>query len=97
MENFRQNIQNTIELCNIEIENRNIGIEGESSIEQLEGIILPELKTVVEQLKKNQLPARETRFLNSFANAFTVWGWDMQEPTELFLALNQLNNQYKEL
>jgi len=97
MEIFKQSIKKAIELCNIEIKKRNQGVDGESSIKQLTQIILPELKHLEDLLEKNQLPDKEERFLNSFANAFMVWGWNMQKPTELFVILNQLNNQYKEV
>ena len=97
MEKFKQNALKAIQLCNEEIEKRNAGIEGESSQKQLEEVILPELNAIVDLLENNQLPSRESRYLNSFAHAFKVWGWDMREPTELFLLLTELNDQYKEL
>jgi hypothetical protein len=97
MEKFKQNVLKAIQLCNEEIQRRNAGIEGESSQKELEEVILPELNAIVDLLGKNQLPSRESRFLNSFAHAFKVWGWDMREPTELFLLLNKLDKQYKEL
>lgn len=65
-------------------------MEGESSSEQLKEVILPELKEVLSVIDNRQLPPSEERYLNSFANAFTVWGWDMQNPTELFLLQNAI-------
>ena len=97
MEKFKQNVLKAIQLCNDEIQKRNAGIEGESTKKQIEEVILPELNTIIGLLDSNKLPAKDDRYLNSFAHAFTVWGWSMQEPTELFLLLTQLNNQYKEL
>lgn len=48
-------------------------------------------------LNSNQLPTMEQRYLNSFANAFIVWRWNMQEPTEIFVLLTELNNEYKNI
>lgn len=97
MDEFIKKILKTIEICNDELANRKKGVLGESTEEQLEKCILPELNQLLERICNNQFPAEEQRYLNSFANAFTVWGWDMQEPTELFVLLTELNNEYKHI
>ncbi len=97
MEDFKDILLKTITLCNVELKNRKNGINGESTIEQLEKIIIPELNKLLSIISNNQLPPKERRYLNSFANAFTVWGWNMQTPTELFILLAKLNNTYKNL
>jgi hypothetical protein len=60
-------------------------------------VVLPELETILELVSESKLPPKEERYLNSFAKAFTVWGWDMQKPTALFVALTNLNNNYEDL
>lgn len=97
MNRFQRKILKTIELCNVELQNRQEGILGESTKEQLEEIILPELHQLLELVNNNQIPSKQQRYLNSFANAFTVWGWNMQTPTEIFVLLTELNNEYKNL
>ena len=97
MEIFKKKILNVMQLCNKELLNRKNGIEGESTIDQLTNIIIPELHYLVETIDNGNLPLRKDRYLISFANAFTVWGWDMNNPTELFKALVDLNNMYKVL
>lgn len=97
MDKFREKILRAIKLCNEELENRKKGVLGESTEEQLKNVILPELTQLLTMLNSNQLPAKEQRYLNSFANAFTVWGWNMQEPTEIFVLLKELNNEYKNI
>ncbi len=97
MKKFKEKILKTIKLCNDELANRKNGVPGESTEEQLEKCILPELTQLLERIYSNQIPAKEQRYLNSFANAFTVWGWNMQEPTELFVLLTELNNEYKNM
>jgi len=95
---FRQKVSDCINLCNQELINRKKGREGESSIEQIEGTILPELTQLINILDKNELPPiANERYLESFAYAFKIWGWDMQQPTELFIQLNNLNNEYKNI
>lgn len=97
MDKFKEKILRTIKLCNEELINRKNGVISESTEEQLKNIILPELTQLLTILDSNQLPAKEQRYLNSFANAFTVWGWNMQEPTEIFILLTELNNEYKNI
>lgn len=92
---FKKDVERCIKKCNKEIENRKNGVKGESSLAQLEQTILPELEGILFQIKTNNLPAPSERYLISFANAFTVWGWNMQNPTDLFILLAKLNQNYK--
>ena len=98
MNEFRNKLIKAIDICNAEIANRKNNISGESTEEQLEKVILPELNYLLTIIEDNQeLSPVQERFLCSFANAFTIWGWDMQHPTELFVLLTELNNEYKQL
>ena len=97
MDKFKNKLIKAITLCNIELANRKNNIPGECTKEQLEGIIIPELNKILDIISNSKLPPKEQRFLNSFANAFTVWGWNMQNPTKLFILLSELNNEYKYL
>ncbi|MEG0578177.1 MAG: hypothetical protein RR500_10035 [Bacilli bacterium] len=97
MEKFKRELLKCIDLCDEELNERSNGVEGESTTEQLNTIILPELKEVLAIINDGQLPPVEERYLNSFASAFMIWGWDMQNPTELFVSLAKLNNDYKGL
>lgn len=97
MDTFKNEVLKAINLCNKELLDRKSGIEGESTVEQLEKIIIPELEHILEIINKQQIPPKEQRYLNSFANAFTVWGWNMQKPTKLFVLLTEIHNMYKRL
>lgn len=97
MNNFKCKLKKTLRLCKEELIKRKNGIEGESTEEQLEKSIIPELSILLKLMDENKLPLKEKRYLNSFASAFTVWGWNMQNPTEIFVLLGELNNDYKEL
>ena len=97
MEEYEKELLRCINLCKEEIQKRNEGIVGESTLKQLEEIILPELDKLFSVIKSGVLPTDNERYLNSFANAFTVWGWDMQNPSALFLSLTKLNNDYEKL
>ena len=97
---FLQDIQECLDLAKLELHNRKNGIQGESSIEQLEDYIMPDLKEL--QLKiNNEIPLppnnQQERYLMSFGYAFKVWGWDMQNPTELYLKLLYIHEKYREL
>lgn len=97
IERFRDKLIKAISLCNEELANRKNGVLGEGTEGQIEKIILPELQRVLEEITNKQFPAKEQRYLYSFANAFTVWGWNMQEPSELFVLLTELNSEYKNI
>ena len=98
MDKFKEKLLKTLQLCNMELENRKKGIVGESTEEQLEEIIIPELKKLLEDIENNnQLPPKEKRYLASFALAFKVWGWNMQTPTEIFDLLERLDREYRNL
>ena len=94
---FRDDVKNLIKVCTIEVQHRKTGINGESTIEQLENTILPELNQLLTKVDNNQLPPLSGRYLLSFANAFKVWGWDMNQPTEIFVKLADINNNYSKI
>ncbi|MBQ8262784.1 MAG: hypothetical protein IJZ00_10900 [Lachnospiraceae bacterium] len=94
---FQNKLKKAIELCNVELEKRRKGLPGEGTVEQLEEIILPELYRLQKDVSVKNFPPEESRYINSFACAFTVWGWNMQNPTELFVLLKELNDDYKKI
>lgn len=94
---FKQNIIELKTLSMEELEKRKLGIPGESTIQQLEKEIIPELDGLLLKIEMNNLPPKEKRYLNSFAYAFKVWEWNMQEPTELYIRLSRLNQDFIEL
>ena len=94
---FINKLDKAYDLCLAELNNRKKGVDGEASIQQLEDIIIPELINIKKMVIENHLPLPEIRYLESFAMAFTVWGWNMNEPTELFLLLTEINNDYKRI
>ena len=94
---FRDDVKNLIKICTLEVQHRKAGIKGESTIEQIENAILPELNQLLTKIDNNQLPPLSERYLLSFANAFKVWGWDMNQPTEIFVKLANINNNYSKI
>lgn len=69
---------------------------GESTIEQLEETIIPEMEKLL-KMDYDNLPPAKDRYLVSFAYAFRVWEWSMVNTTRLFDLLVELNREYKEL
>lgn len=96
MDNFKEKIYKTIEICYKESDLRNQGIEGESTIKQL-NFIISELRNILKSIDKQEIVPVNKRYLKSFASAFTVWGWNMNTPTQLFTLLAELNNEYKKI
>jgi hypothetical protein len=94
---YKSDIKECIEMCEIELDKRKMGVLGESTIEQLENTIIPELSSLLQNINLDKLPPEKDRYLISFAYAFKVWGWDMQNPTQLYAKLNVLNSNYKKL
>lgn len=93
-EKFREEVMNLIDICILEIQHKKAGINGESTIEQLQNIVLPELNELIIKIDNNELPPSLDLYLLSFANAFKVWGWDMNNPTKIFTKLSYINNHY---
>ncbi len=83
-------------LCIKELYERKAGNSGESSINQLEQII-KESDEILLKISMGDIPPKSNRFFNSFAHAFKVWGWNMKNPTELYILLCQINSAYENL
>ncbi len=97
MEEFKELILKCKKLCCIELIKIKKDISVEATMQQIETVIIPEMDKLIELIDRNMLPPQNERYLDSFANAFTVWGWNMQNPSELFIILTELNNKYKRL
>lgn len=95
-EEFILDVKNLKKLCSCELAKRKSGVLGESSINQLEQII-KELDELLVKIRLDDIPSKSNRYLVSFAYAFKDWGWNMQNPTELYTSLCRLNTSYKNL
>lgn len=93
---FILNAEKLKNLCYNELSERESGIIGESSIHQLKQII-QELDEITDKISSGNIPHKSNRYLVSFAYAFKEWGWNMQNPTELYVSLCRLNTSYKNL
>ncbi len=96
MSEFQNLLDEALGECKKEIQLRRMGITGEASLQQLKEVVMPELLSL-KKVKQEELPPRENRWLNSFAHAFRLWGWDMNKPTRLYVLLTKLNAAYKNL
>lgn len=84
-------IEVCVDLCKRE---KNSGYCGEVTQEQVEKYILPELDELKREVVCNNLP--NDRYLLAFGYAFRVWEWHTESSSELFSALQNLHNAYKE-
>ena len=93
---FRKKIRKALELARKELNCRCSGIAGEATEEQLREVIIPELEELLKEKDYKMVP-KDMRYLKSFAFAFKVWGWNMNNPTELFVILSEINTEYKKV
>lgn len=96
-EKFIEDTKRCLELSENELSNRKSGIAGESTVEQLENLIIPELNNLIVKINSGSIPPKSNRYLVSFAYAFKEWGWNMQNPTELYISLCRLNTSFENL
>ena len=79
-------------ICVRELAARKCGIPGESTVGQLETVVLPDLNRLLEQLKLGETPMIKQPWLLSYSLAFKDWGWSIRQPTPLLSALCKLNH-----
>lgn len=95
---LQSDISKALKLCENELANRKNGIAGESTVEQLEEVVIPELKQVLYRITSDDgLPAKEQRTLRFLSDARVYWAWNTRNPTELFALLLEVNDEYSQL
>lgn len=97
MKKFTDDINECLKLCNKILKDFESGILHECKKEQITDIIIPEMNKLLEATERGLFPPKNERYLISFAYAFKDWGWDMNNPTELYLCLVRLDREYREL
>lgn len=90
-------VTKALKLCETELTGRRNGIPGESTVEQLEEVVIPELKKILSQIADSQFPEKEQRTLRFLSDARVYWGWNTRNPTELFALLIELDEEYNQL
>ena len=93
---FKEKVERALDISRDELRRRKNDMPGESTVEQLEEIIIPELEKLL-VMDYSDLPPANKRFLLSYAYAFRVWEWSLLNPTRLYDLLSELNKEYKEL
>ncbi len=87
-------VDRCIALCR---EEKAAGYPGEATREQVEQYVLPELYELRQKVAGRDIPSdRSQRYLTAFGYAFKCWDWNMREATELYNALAQLHNAYRD-
>lgn len=94
---LRDDLMKAIKVFEAELADRKKGISGESTEEQLEKEIIPELKRVLANVNNSDIPEKAQRYLKSLENARTIWGWDMRNPSEICKLLTELDDRYNRL
>jgi len=93
---FKEKVERALDISRDELRRRKNDMPGESTVEQLEEIIIPELEKLL-VMDYSDLPPANKRFLLSYAYAFRVWEWSLLNPTRLYDLLLELNEEYKKL
>jgi len=98
IDKLKQEVLEGIKLSRREIENRKKGIEGESTIEQLKEVIIPDLEDILLKLDNKIIPKRRVdRYSLAYGNALKMWDWDMENATELYEKLADIHNDYQDV
>lgn len=90
-------ITKCIEICVQKLQNPNEN--DECSKDNILDVIIPDMVDLSRRTLTGDLPHRKStnRFSMSFAYAFTSWGWDINNPSELFSLLREINDLYSKL
>jgi hypothetical protein len=99
-DDFVRDINYSLQLAKNELEERKDGNPGESTIEQLESCVVPDLTGLLNKVtKKEKLPpnTQQDRFLISFGYAFREWGWNINNPSALYLQLLKIHENYRKI
>ncbi len=96
---LKEDVKLCLELSKLELQNRKNGIEGESTIDQLEEVIIPDLTNLLTILdNKNSIPQKRVdRYSLAYGNAFRMWDWSMENPTELYKRLAHIHHDYQDV
>lgn len=95
MNKFEKTILRCIKEAEKELDRRKKGQPGDGTEEEINDVIIPELNELLLLCKNKQFPEQKSRYLNSFACAFTVWCWNIRTPSKLFSLLGKVDDMYK--
>ncbi len=90
---LKNKIESVIKFANHELEMINVCVISEASTEQLSEMIIPEMKSLLELLKNDQIT--DDRTIHSYGYASSIWKWSREHPSDLYLALIDLNDYYQ--
>ena len=93
---FKEKVNLALRISKDELWRRKNDIPGESTIEQLEETIIPEMEKFL-KMDYDNLPPAKDRYLVSFAYAFRVWEWSMKNASTLYLLIVKLHEDYRKL
>jgi hypothetical protein len=99
-DDFVHDVGYGLQLAEAELKDRKNGVQGESTIGQLENYVIPDLVEFLSKIKnREKLPpnTQQDRYLTSFGYAFREWGWDMRNPSALYLQLLKIHENYKKI
>ena len=93
---FKKKVDIALRISKDDLRRRKNDAPGESTIEQLEETIIPEMEKLL-KMDYDNLPPAKDRYLVSFAYALKVWEWSMKNASTLYLLIVKLHEDYKKL
>lgn len=71
--------------------------DDECTSRQITEVVIPDMIDLSRRAITGNVPKSCERFSSAFAHAFKLWGWNMNEPSELYLLLLKIDRLYKAL
>ena len=93
---FKKDIEEILAICQDELHDIANGKANQATKEQIEGTIIPEMNTLLEIIKKDDIPPKNQRWILSTAYITRGWNWDIQNCGILAKKLAQLDNKYRD-
>ena len=92
---FKNDIKEIIVICQDDLKALSLGQERQAKKGQIEETIIPEMKSLLEKIEKNEIPSKKQRWILSTAYITRGWNWDIRNPGLLAKKLAQLDNKYR--
>lgn len=92
---FKKDIKEILSICQEDLHALSIGQERQATKEQIEETIIPEMNSLIEMIKKNEIPRKNQRWILSTAYITRGWNWDIRNCGMLARKLAQLDNKYR--
>jgi len=92
---FKEDINEILFICQKDLHALFVGQVRQATKEQIEGTIIPEMNKLLEMIEKNEIPAKNQRWILSAAYITRGWNWDVWSEDKLNKKLPELDSKYR--